>query len=262
MTATRRSKPAKRAQAKPVRPPAKAKKKAAPKKATAKPRASARKPAARKTQPPKKRPAAKGRPTARAAAKARPAARPAAKARPAARPAAKARPAAARAVRAVVAPAPAVDPAVELYETALRAMFAQRWTEAARLFRRVLSDRDGAEADLQERALQQLHICEDQLAGTRGAAVEDPFLLAVVRKNAGDYEEALQLCTRGGRQSKDERFAYLAASIHALRDEIEDAARFLGLAIELNPKNRVHAFHDPDFQALRESGALERLFRG
>ena len=252
MTATRRSKPAKRAKAKPVRPAAKAKKKAAPKKAAAKPRASARKPAARKAQSAKKRPAAK----------ARPAARPAAKPRPAAPPAAKAKPVAARSVRAAVALAPPVDPAVELYETGLRAMFAQRWSDAARLFRRVVADRDGAEADLQERALQQLHICEDKLAGARGVAVEDPFLLAVVRKNAGDYEEALQLCTRGGRQSKDERFAYLAASIHALRDEHEDAARFLGLAIELNPKNRVHAFHDPDFQALRESGALERLFRG
>jgi tetratricopeptide (TPR) repeat protein len=249
MTATRRNKPAKRAKAKAARPSAKAKKKTAPKKVAAKPRASARKPVARKPQPAKKRPAAKTRPAARPAAKARPAARPAAKAAP-------------RAIRAGVAPAAPIDPAVELYETALRALFAQRWTEAARLFRRVLSDRDGAEADLQERALQQLHICEDKLAGTRGAAVEDPFLLAVVRKNAGDYEEALQLCTRGGRQSKDERFADLAASIHALRDESEDAARFLGLAIELNPKNRVHAFHDPDFQALRESGALDRLFRG
>lgn len=262
MTATRRSKPAKRAKTKQVRPAAKTKKKAAPKKAVAKPRASARKPAARKPQPAKKRPAAKARPAARPAARTRPATRSAAKAKPAAPPAARVKPVAARAIRAVVPLAPPIDPAVELYETALRAMFAQRWSEAARLFRRVVSDRDGAEADLQERALQQLHICEDKLAGTRGAAVEDPFLLAVVRKNAGDYEEALLLCTRGGRQSKDERFAYLAASIHALRDENEDAARFLGLAIELNPKNRVHAFHDPDFQALRESGALERLFRG
>jgi hypothetical protein len=85
-------------------------------------------------------------------------------------------------------------------------MFRQRWAEAARLFRRVIDGRDGAEADLQERALQQLHICEDMLAGERGRSEEDPFLVAVVRKNSGDYEEALALCTRGGRQSKDERF--------------------------------------------------------
>jgi hypothetical protein len=36
----------------------------------------------------------------------------------------------------------------------------------------------------------------------------------------------------------------------------------LALAIDLNPKNRVHAFHDPDFQTLRERGALDRIFRG
>ena len=245
MTPTGRSKPAARVSRKP-----KSTSKSKPRTAGAKsaPRGAAK-------AKPKPKPKTKTRVKPRVAAK--PAPRVQAKpAKAAPRKAAVPRP---RPAAAPAGPLPP-DPAVEIYESGIRAMFRQKWGEAARLFRRVIDGRDGAEADLQERALQQLHICEDQLAGEH--AEEDPFLLAVVRKNSGEYEEALALCVRGGRQSKDERFAYLAASIHALRDEGEEAARFLELAIDLNPKNRVHAFHDPDFQTLRERGALDRIFRG
>jgi tetratricopeptide (TPR) repeat protein len=233
------------------------------------------KPAARVSRKPKpksksKQRAAGAKSAPRGAAKAKPKTKTRVKPRAAAKPVPRVRAKPAKAAPRKAAPRPAAalaaplvpDPAVEIYESGIRAMFRQKWGEAARLFRRVIDGRDGAEADLQERALQQLHICEDQLAGERARAEEDPFLLAVVRKNSGEYEEALALCVRGGRQSKDERFAYLAASIHALRDEGEEAARFLELAIDLNPKNRVHAFHDPDFQTLRERGALDRIFRG
>jgi hypothetical protein len=74
---------------------------------------------------------------------------------------------------------------------------------------------------------------------------------------------ALELCKRGGRQGKDERFAYLAASIHALRGEHDDALKLLELATEMNPKNRIHAYHDPDFAALRgREGFTRHVFSG
>ncbi len=260
MTRHGRSKPAARASRKLERTKPTAKRKAAPR------------PAAR----PKPRPKPKPKPKQRTAAKPvkkKVASRPAKKAirKAAAKPRAPApavrkttvapAPIPRRAPAAIAAAPARPDPAVEVYEAGIRAMYRQRWAEAAKLFRRVIEGRDGGEAELQERAQQQLHICEDKLGGERGRQEEDPFLLAVVRKNAGEYDEALALCTRGGRQSKDERFAYLAASIHALRGEGEEAARFLELAIDLNPKNRVHAFHDPDFQTLRERGALGGLIR-
>lgn len=229
--------------------------------------AAKRKPA---VKPPAKKAAVKTAPVRKAAAKKAVAKKAVPKKRTAKTPAAKRvavqaaprKPAALKPRREpVAAPAPTLpDPTLELYESGLRAMFRQRWSEAAKYFRRVVETRDGAEADVQERALQQLRVCEDKLAGEDSEA-GDPFLLAVVRKNAGDYEEALALCTRGGRQSKDERFAYLAASIHALRGEGKEAGHFLELAIGLNPKNRVHAFHDSDFQALREQGVFDALLR-
>jgi tetratricopeptide (TPR) repeat protein len=241
----------KRANAKSAKRPVKRAKIASRPKAKPKPKAKA-KPAKKQSARPRSKPTRKPKPV------------------PVTRKGPRAKPVTARPARpSPPAPAPSAapprlpDPTVELYESGIRAMYAQRWSEAAKLFRRVVSDDDGAEVDLQERALQQLHVCEDKLSTARAKREdEDPFLLAVVHKNSGEYEEALALCSRGGRQSKDERFAYLVASIHALRGEGEQAGRFLELAIGLNPKNRVHAFHDPDFQSLRESGALERLFRG
>ena len=59
---------------------------------------------------------------------------------------------------------------------------------------------------------------------------------------------------------KDERFAYLAASIHAAEGRTDEAAKALSRAIELNPKNRVHAFHDPDFAELRGTRDHRQLF--
>ena len=38
------------------------------------------------------------------------------------------------------------------------------------------------------------------------------------------------------------------------------AGAFLTLAIELNPKNRIHAFHDTDFEVLREDPEYRQLF--
>lgn len=148
------------------------------------------------------------------------------------------------------------DPMLEHYENGLKAMYRQKWGEAARLFARVATS---DESELAGRARQLLTTCRDKQASAEGRA-EDPFLLAVVRKNNGELDEALQICSRGGRQSKDERFAYLAASVHALKGETEEAAHFLELAIALNPKNRIHAYHDADFANLRGDAAFSRLF--
>src|SRR3990172_1317975 len=117
-------------------------------------------------------------------------------------------------------------------------MHGQTWTKAKRLFERVIAEA-ADEPELVDRAKLYLEACRQRLAEGAGEAEgEDPYLEAVVLKNAGHLDEALALCRRGGRHRKDERMAYLAASIHALRGEVAEAADLLGLAIELNPKNR------------------------
>ncbi len=149
------------------------------------------------------------------------------------------------------------DASVELYEQALKAMYREKWAEAAKQFARVAADSDWPELRARARLLRDATL-QRQSADSKELA-EEPFLLAVYHKNRGELAEALQICARGGRQGKDERFAYLAASIHALQGDDGEAARLLAHAIELNPKNRIHAYHDPDFAGLRERRDLGDL---
>lgn len=150
------------------------------------------------------------------------------------------------------------DPRLETFEKGLQALHAGKWRPAKKHFEAMIAI--GEPADFVRRARQFLRVCDEKLAG-EPEPVEDPYLAAVVARNRGDFDEALDLCARGGRRSKDERFAYLAASVFARQGELEDAAQYLRTAIELNAKNRVHALHDDDFAPLREHEEHGELFR-
>ena len=148
------------------------------------------------------------------------------------------------------------DPLLDVYERGLKAMHQGKWRDAVKSFEKVVDE--SREADLVGKARRNLRSCKTKLG--KGETADDPFLKAVYERNRGNLEEALAICSAGGRQSKDERFAYLAASIYSLTDELEKAGTFLALAIELNPKNRIHAFHDADFATLREDPEYKQLF--
>lgn len=148
------------------------------------------------------------------------------------------------------------EPLLETYEKALQALYGGKIADAEKLLTKVTEECD--QPELAERARQLLTAARARK--NDGPETDDPFLLAVYEKNRGNYSEALEIAKKGGRSGKDERFAYLEASIHALEDRLDDAAGALDKAIELNRKNRVHAFHDPDFAALRESGEHSDVF--
>lgn len=148
------------------------------------------------------------------------------------------------------------EPLLESYEKGLQALYGGKHAEAEKLLTKVIEECD--QPELSERARQILAAA--RAPKDDGPETDDPFLLAVYQKNRGNYSEALEIAKKGGRSGKDERFAYLEASIHALEDRLDDAAGALDKAIELNRKNRVHAFHDPDFAALRESDEHSDVF--
>ena len=149
------------------------------------------------------------------------------------------------------------DPQLEIFEKGLKALHQSKWREASKHFEKILQET--GESDLAQRSRRYLGVCHRNLAKS-GSKSSDPFLLAVYESNRGNYDAALALCSRGGRKSKDERFAYLAASVYSLTGDLEKASKLLALAIELNPKNRIHAYHDSDFEALRESSEHRDLF--
>jgi tetratricopeptide (TPR) repeat protein len=155
------------------------------------------------------------------------------------------------------AAAASVDPALAAFEKALSALRDEDWARAAKLFGEVLEQAD--RSDLEDRARQYLAVCQRHLE--KGAPQEgDPFLRAVFEKNRGDLDAVLALCRENGRDQKDDRFAYLIASVQALQGQTDEAVQSLSRAIELNPKNRVHAYHDSDFSELRRNSQHRHLF--
>lgn len=154
-------------------------------------------------------------------------------------------------------PRPEADPLVEQLTQGLKWLQKQEWAKAAAELEKVIA---GDEPSLTARARQFLAICRQKLAEADEAEPGDPFLEVVMLRNRGDVKGAMELARRGGRDKKDERFAFLVASIHAAEGRLDDAAKALGQAIELNPRNRVHAFHDADFAELRRHAEHRQLF--
>jgi len=154
-------------------------------------------------------------------------------------------------------PAPG-DGAVEHYDQGLRQLYAKHWKEAAAIFSRVIGETDSRQ--LADRARQHLEICRRQLA--EEAATSDPYLRAVYEKNRGSYDAALALCLEQRKATNDERWTYLLASLRALTGASDEALELLATAIRLEPKNRVHAYHDPDFSDLRSREEFRRLLAG
>jgi tetratricopeptide (TPR) repeat protein len=151
------------------------------------------------------------------------------------------------------------DPGVKVYAAGVQAVHHGKWADARKRFRELLDETD--QPELAARARQFLAVCEERL-DKKPEADDDPFLIAVYERNRGNLEAALEICGRGGRQGRDERFAYLAASLLSLMGEAEKAAKQLEVAIEMNPKNRVHAYYDSDFATLFGDGEYASLFAG
>lgn len=149
------------------------------------------------------------------------------------------------------------EPLLDIYESALQALHLGRLAEAEGLFARVA---DCDQPELAERARQFRAVCRRDAAAPQAVPGDDPYLLAVFEKNRGNLARALELARAGSRDDEDERFAYLVASIHALEARAGEAKTALGKAIDMNRKNRVYAYHDPDFAALRESEDFAPLF--
>ncbi len=145
---------------------------------------------------------------------------------------------------------------LDRFGKALELLQASDWAKAAALFKDVIAQTEGIH--LRDRARQMLAICEHQLADD--VEVADPYLGAVFEKNRGNLDEAMALIEKAG--TDNERFAFLAASVLSLKGDIDEALEHLDNAIRLEPKNRVHAYHDPDFRELREHEEFQSLVAG
>lgn len=146
------------------------------------------------------------------------------------------------------------DEELRLFEEALKLIFSKEWEKAAKIFEQLESSADHSQ--LVDRARQFLAVCRERIGGDKFDT--EPYLQAVFEKNQGKFADALEICKKHG-SSEEERFVYLEASLHALDGAEEEALKLLTEAIRLDPKNRVHAYHDPDFQNLRGTEEFSSL---
>ncbi len=147
------------------------------------------------------------------------------------------------------------DPATGTFEEAVQALYRKSWKKAEGLFQKVIEESESI--DLTDRSRQYLTVCRSR--SSEESAPADPYLRAVFHKNRGELALAMEACDESA-ATEDEKFIFLKASIHALAERFEEATEALTRAVEMNPENRVHAFHDPDFEVLREDSELGHLF--
>jgi tetratricopeptide (TPR) repeat protein len=155
-------------------------------------------------------------------------------------------------------PKPMADSSLADYDEAIGLLHKKQWKKAAAIFEKIVAEADSPH--VADRARQNLEVCRRRQRETQDS--DDPYLQAVFEKNRGELDAALKLCEQHGKGGKDERFAYLAASIRALAGDEDKAIELLEKAIRLDPKNRVHAYHDPDFKPLHKSDAFRSLTTG
>jgi tetratricopeptide (TPR) repeat protein len=147
---------------------------------------------------------------------------------------------------------------LELFERALKALHASKWQQAVEGFERTIAESD--QPDLTNRARRYLSIARERLKGSPKEEADDPYLQAVFERNRGNFDAALAIASAGGRRSKDAKYAYLVASIHVARGDLDQAAEFLAVAIELDPMSRIHALNDAEFAELLATPKHAGLF--
>ena len=148
------------------------------------------------------------------------------------------------------------DLATKAFAKGVDLIYKKKWSAAEKIFAGISEELPGS--TLAERSRRFLSVCKERSNESPDGG--DKYLNAVHAKNRGDLDTAMEYCDRGGLKGRDDRFAYLAAAVHGLRENHEEAAKLLEQAIEMNPANRVHAFHDPDFLSLRADPEFAEVF--
>jgi tetratricopeptide (TPR) repeat protein len=113
------------------------------------------------------------------------------------------------------------------------------------------------ERELVDRARMYLAVCARRKDSDRPAPSEpeDFYYAAVLEKNRGNVDEAIEHLKRATRRNGDGdgRVDFLLACCYAQRGEARAAAEHLRRAIDEDGRHRVLARHDRDFDPVREA---------
>ena len=145
------------------------------------------------------------------------------------------------------------DAALSDFEKALTPLHKKDWKKAQELFQKVVEKAE--QPELAARARVMLEVCANNLS--KPTPPPDSYVEALMAKNRGEFDEALAICERN---LNDGDFVYLGAAVAGLMGDVELSMTHLGRAIDKDPTHRVHAFHDSDFDPVREDSRFAELF--
>ena len=147
------------------------------------------------------------------------------------------------------------NPALDLFEKALKALNRKDFERARDLFDQ-LTESFPEERDVLERARAYKAICDRALGGRRPArpkTFEDLLKYGIYHHNRGEYQEALKYLNQAADiHPRNEHVLYCVAAAAARSGDTLVALKSLRSAINASASNRAQARSDSDFDGLRE----------
>ena len=159
-------------------------------------------------------------------------------------------------------PAPADGPrthALAHYEAALRLMQEGKFEKASAAFKQLLAS---SPADFAERIRMYINACTQQLARheTRFLTGEERYDYAISLLNDGNYEDArTQLKKILAENPAADYASYGLAVLASMTGDAHHCLEHLTEAIRLNPRNRIQARSDSDFQDMADDPRFTEL---
>jgi outer membrane protein assembly factor BamD (BamD/ComL family) len=148
---------------------------------------------------------------------------------------------------------------VQQYEAAVRLMREGKYEKAKAALEALLSSDAG---EMVDRARVHLTACQRQLEKKQVhfGSPEEQYDYAISLLNTGYYEDAREQFHAILKKHPSADYAhYGLAVMHSLTSRSEDCLEQLGRAIELNPRNRIQARLDSDFQEMFDDPRFTEL---
>lgn len=154
---------------------------------------------------------------------------------------------------------PARKQRIQHYETAVRLMREGKYEKAKAALEALLSSDAG---DLVDRARVHLTACERQMkkSAISFRSPEEQYDYAISLLNTGYYEDAREQFEAILKKHSSADYAhYGLAVLYSMTGRAEDCLEQLARAIELNPRNRIQARLDSDFQEMSDDPRFTEL---
>jgi tetratricopeptide (TPR) repeat protein len=149
--------------------------------------------------------------------------------------------------------------ALGLYESALRLMQEGKFEKAHAAFTKLMAT---APAELSERIRMYITACTQQMGAGKNtfANPEEQYDYAISLLNNGHYDDARQHLQQILKKDPKADYAFYGMAVLAsMTGEAENCLQQLAEAIGLNPKNRIQARSDSDFQDMSDDPRFTEL---